>query len=627
MDELEKALMAGVSELELEQALMAGVDEIEVSEDAPRTEPLTEMERFIFQNIFDTQPEKRRQYAREIGLELDPKDDNKFRSFGSNGDFQGEIDPGIDAYFKKGALKEIIQDMGDIGFDTLVSGALATGGAVSGGAAGLGAGVAAAPATAGASAAVLPILGAFLGGTAGNAAAEEMKNGIANLILDKELPMDRRMMLAQSAIVGAVPVVGQGAKNLGRKVLGSYLSSSREAAKEVLKQTGKLGDEAIDKVTQDPKAFTKEAVSQGEKNFSDFYKQFFGLDPEQDIEKAVSRLETPLPDSAFGQKLQPLRQAQQVEIDKISALPQGNFTKQELAAPIESEIIRLKGLGNPIADEKKALKTLSKQAKSLEGMFGDKEQIDFRTAKEFLRGFQDSAFKSTAIGTQSQNPVVSSIAGRVRRNLDEKAKMAGSTLPEINAQMSNALETYKMAAKNLKPKSMVSYFGAGNDRDEVRTILGRVDDTLGSDYSKQFESGALKSQLEKVYKNAPVGSSQTNQIIAGEAAKSAKTGAFAGLTAGGAMGGFQGAGVGGSLGALVGGAKGLQRGRLLANPEKNISEIAGLTKRIEGLDQMTGPTQREQFTRFLAGRGLAESTTPTEPSDDELERRLLEGVE
>jgi hypothetical protein len=83
---------------------------LEGLDDAVETKPITALDRYVLQFIFDTQPERRKQYLKEKGWDVDPKDENRIRPLGTKGEFDTEIDPGgffnVKQYLPKNASKD-----------------------------------------------------------------------------------------------------------------------------------------------------------------------------------------------------------------------------------------------------------------------------------------------------------------------------------------------------------------------------------------------------------------------------------------------------------------------------------------------------------------------------------------
>jgi hypothetical protein len=586
-----------------------------------RTEPVTEMERLIFQNLFDADIPRRKSYAKSIGLELDPKDPNKFRSLGSQDEFTGEIDPGFGTAYKKGGLigaaKELGKDvLSDMASDYAIGGlsALAAGkGAALGSAAGaatgnpIGIGIGA-------------ILGGFGGGTAGALTGEEIKEFAGDFLLDEDIPADQRQQVLFSSLNALGPVVF---KLAGQAVKGStktFLQLRKGAIKEALKQGGQLSDEAIEKAMKQPELFQPEAVKKGTERLDEFYRRFFGVAPDEiDITKAAREMADGTPKGVIGDSLTPIYAQRNKALAELNANRAADFSIGELKMPIEQKLLELKSKPFLSVDEKDAVTILHQQMSEIDkfakkllpkenlsktdvvGLFGEKiskpVQVDvsqirvpFQTGQDFLKSFQSKAFDKVA---KSQNPIVTSSAGRMREEIVQAKGIGVSPeFADAQAKISKAMTVFEESAKTLKPDQLRQSFVLAPTSNRLKTqrALQQIDEITGQDFTKQFEKGSLQAQFEQLYsQSVPKGSSEVNAAIVKGAASGALKGAGAGAAASGITMGTIPLAASLPIGTIGGAIRGASQAATMARPGEALKSLGKLT-------------QREQFIESLAGK-------------------------
>jgi hypothetical protein len=585
-----------------------------------RNTPLTTEERLIAQNLFDTQPERRAAYFKQLGLEINPDNDNEYRPMGSQGGF-AEIDPGVSAYFKKGGLKEVAKDLGDVGFDTAVQGLLAGGGAVAGNA-------------------VVPVIGGILGGFAGNFAAEGYKEAAGDLVLDESIPNDMKLQAMQSLIVGAAPQIMKLGKKLTGEAVSGILAKSKEAIVNAAARSGNgVTPEILEKAAKNPEMFSKEAVNGATKRLEAEYKSLFGVAPDSALTTRSTRQINP--DSAFGRAVKPLNEAATEEINKLAVNPQADWSVGEIVQPMKREIAVLAdkfrtkeedaalGYLRDRMDEvyTKAAQRAGKRVEDyveqvpirelvsapiesdfIPSMYGgvsraastgeqaagdavyrtatrsrirvpdregwDNLKINFKEGRQILKSIQDDAFDREIPGSSYLKQVAGGRPDALRALADQKAAAVGSKLPEINAARSKILGIFETARQNIKPASITSAFVGDNTIQKLQTqeAMAQVDEVLGTQFTKAIQDNSMQRVIENLYRNPKgFGSGPLNAQIASGAAK----GALAGATAGGGAGFLAGnPALGAGLGAGVGAAGGALKAAALSSPEAALNAIA-----------------------------------------------------
>lgn len=547
--------------------------------------PITDQQRLIVQNLFDTQPEKRKAYMKQLGYELDPKDDNKYRPIGTTSGY-AEIDPGIGAYFKPGGLKEVARDMGDIAWDTVISGPLTAMGSAKGASLG-----AKAP---GFAKLILGVTGAVLGGSIGNATSEAFKSAAGEIALDDNIPQDMKLTAIQSLISGGMPQVVKGLAKGGKMAVREILDSRAKAISNAAAASGGgLTPEIIEKAAKNPEQFSKEAVQGATEKLTGIYKEIFGTT----VEKPKSTRQ--ISGGIFKEKANELNKQADAELTRLAANPQADFTIGELSDPIKAQIKKLADKFSLTSEESNALSYLRSKLNELEtkgvaahdAKYGaqsltpmDQKRIDFRQGREFLKSMQDDAFDKEIPGSSIVRQAVGGDKNAIRGIADAKAAQLGSPLPEINAQRSKLLTTYKNAQEALTPANMTSAF-VGDDnvkKQLVQEASKEMDAVLGTQYSTAIEDGQVKRLVENMYNNPKAFGS-------GRVVAEAVSGGAKGMAAGGVTGAGVGAmtGVGAIPGAIVGGiggaVAGAERATAMSTPEKALAAIAKNKSSVESL--------------------------------------------
>jgi len=580
-------------------------------------QPFGARERFVMQNFFDTNDAARRQYAKELGYEMDPLDDNLIRPIGSKNDYV-EIDPGFTDAYKKGGLKavakEVLQDTGDITYDlgdigTKILAGISSGGggAATGAAAGSvvpGAGTAAGAVTGG-------TIAALVGAAAAGAVSNTIKQDIRNMYLDKDIPWD----LKETAVDAALTAAGAGAFKLGAKgikVLKNFnMNRQINGIKNAIKASGGLADpDLIERAAMQPDLFTKEAVDGGAKRLDEAYKGMFGLKPEE-FATQVRDFDSIPTESLFGQQIAPLKKLATEETQSLSLNKAADVKYSDLQSKLADTYNNLERLmlsGNPTSEQKEAYTIVKDQMKNLRKMAAfdagvkdvakvtdsqlENVSLNYGRAREFLKGFQDAAFVQGPYGSKSTNPIVGGIAGEGRKYLDDVAAKAGSKLPNLNQHMSQIFEDFSAAQTKLTPQSILSAYvggttpGARMKQGEIQSFIAGLDEKYGSELAKDFDVTAAQAAFENVYKGAPAkGSSRVNAFMLGEMADQGMRGAMLGSVAGSVLPGV-GTGAGAIAGGIGGVMKGAREAAALANPEQGLSKLSELLQRRSAQDAL-----------------------------------------
>lgn len=584
--------------------------------------PISAEQRLIIQNIFDSQPKRRKAYLEKLGWEMGP-DGNKVRPIGDTTpwkDVQSKVDPEFSDLYKKGAffknfgdnLKKLAteagQDVGDVIAD-FAEGAGSSALALNAGMVGsLGS-----PA--------LGVMAAMGGGALGTASAEAIKQGIAETLLDKDVPVDMGLATVQALTSGVVGSLGdipavrkaiRGGTAGTANFIAERFKTARQNLKEAIKSAGGVHPEVLEKFAENPELFSKEASKGGMERLRATFRQYVGLDPDDFAPTRVP--DRILPDSEFGRALAPLRAAESAELARLKTDPQAAITYGDYLDQFLPKMEELTGRGRLKPKEKQALSVFEEEIREMAkdaGISADKyagtknmgvknlseiidelrsKPMDFEKFTRNLDILQDKAFQADPLtGYASKNGEVAQVAGRLRQLRDtiadqsferrrQMGQPSGEPLSAIKAKQSEILDAYEKVGSGLTPDKVKSAFLGKNSnaQQEVIGTLQGLDGVLGTDFKNQLETGAFQSAVDSLFSPgayAPKGSSRViNAALEGGLDKGLKA-AVAGAGVGGAVGGLSGAAVGATVAGLAAGAKGARDAVRLSTPERALEAI------------------------------------------------------
>lgn len=555
-----------------------------------RTTPLSDTERLVIQNIFDTQPTKRAQYLKELGFQMNPKDENEYKPIGSSDELYDEIDPGFKKAFKKGGLSGLVNEMGldiaDLGFDVGVAGPAAAGGAIAGGAAG----------------SVLPIIGTILGGVGGGAVgnyiAEEAKNAAANVLTDTDIPMDRRLTAVQSLLTGAVPAVMKGGVFATKAAWKKALEVRSGAIKRAIGSG--LTNDMVEVIARDPEKYTVDAVKDANKSLLGTVRNIFGMDNPLKINSPDS-----IPNSGiFRDKINPLNEAANAQIEALSkdrskdmSLAEVNKFMQdmidksmtdpatgnkmsifELPEDSKRAVAYLKDRLKELKDEFKTGSTSKKIIMDGEEIVSDVPGLDpnqvmlpfdkvYNLGKRIQKDAHD--FHESAPGSNILRSFTGGDPQGITKLLDAKAL----DLAKINQQRSKIMDAYNFASDKITLNNIGSFYTGKKSpgKEAVQEGLDAVDKALGTNLAKEVQTGGVQAFVEDTLNRSVNAGSKNMLALKGiEGVKGLAMGAGAGGAAGSLVGA---APAGAVLGGIAGVARGVNQAASFADPEYALKEL------------------------------------------------------
>ncbi len=543
---------------------------------------LSDKQRFVLQNLFDTQLERRRGFLKQLGYEMSD-DGAEIRPLDHKGKFK-PIDPS--PYSTEGAIKgegfgglmsfkELItkgkaeagRDLTDLTMDT-AGGAFVGGAATAGGAVGSAAGLLAGPGAVVASP-LLGLVGATTAGAAANAGVEVLKMALGDLYLDENIPMNLKDLAFQSVVAGGF----SGGGHVMASALQKFRKMGAENLKKALAETfavrsnGKATPELVLDFMTNPERYTPDKVKGATERSVDFVDNIFGTDVDH------PKLGKSLKGGVHGKVMDDLNKRAELALEELSHNPEANFTVEEIIGAVKGEVDDLNRLTYLDEDQEAALGYLNKQLAELKasklipqeggGPSGlldasgkpiparpsgpaEYEELTFDETRQMLGRWQKATFPKGK--EMSENPIVGRAAHELRVKADDKASSVGSNFPAINAKR-NEIFTSKQALLDVAKGNHLynAYIGkVPESKIKVQRALARTDEVLGT----RLQEGAETIQFQKVVEQ--MNESPTTYGSGGELADAMRGGLQAGTTAG-----IQAATVGGNMAQAVGAPRGV----------------------------------------------------------------------
>lgn len=578
---------------------------------------LSDFQRFITKNLFDTQTERRREFLRQNGFEMS-EDGEGYRPLGSKAEFQ-PIDPDnrflgfIPAYnvFTPEGWKEIVKDLGDIAFEMTAETALigagqlagaagigavgATSGAIAGGATGAGIPGAAVGAVLGGGAGA--IAGGGVGAAGGKVASEKLKEALGNLFLDKDIPLDQKELAYQSLTAGLMSQIvklgGPALQKMIKKWRLAKVKDTEAAMKRITvqKSNGKFNNELVDDFARNPDRYTPDNVQGATKRLLEIRDEIFGTSVDQPSTLRQIR------GGVAGKAMSKLNKKADLEIERLSLDPRVNFTVDEIENIIKRRMEPLSKKSFPEPQEVQALKyfqgrlkALRKGAQTEKGAF---RELNFKEGRDFLKQMQNAAFKE---GQVKDNGFVKDAAAGLKQLADAKAGELGSDLPSINASRSEILNFYNAMRRKVTDGTIQNAY-VGNDsvsKQRVIETFQRMDelllphmdeaarDEIGGSFEGLIKSEQFKSAVERLYKEPRAfGSGSVFRDVLREGLREGVKGGFAGGSAGAAIGAPV---TGAKIGFGLGFTQGARRGAALSTPERLPQQFSKIRTRIDDIE-------------------------------------------
>lgn len=516
---------------------------------AIRQEPVSKWERFAFTNFFDTQTKRRDAYAKQIGIELDPKDHNKYRMAGVPKDtpYDQMIDP-----------KDFMdwQDATDV-----------IGDAISG--IGSGLGTAAGAAVGGTLGSTLPGPGTALGGLAGGAmgsaegyqAVEGLKKLAGDWVLKtgKDMPLDQAELFQQKLIAGAIPVAGAVLKQGGIAAVKAWGNLRLNALKNIIREGGEMTKSVFNKLVQKPQLYTEEATQGGGKKLSEEFVKWFGKAPpegatETEIRSFIDEVKRMGPkdfndNTIAGQLLKPAKEEQQALLNALSQNRNADVSGSQLLSNIRGKISELEGargegttaageealnmlrkgreritgllksknpnieyLEKQLADVRAAnphdVTNISKITKQLQSEI-DNTKIDFGQARDQIDLLQGDVYATADRVKTSENGLVKKVIGETKGILDEVSnrpempRINGKSFADVNKDLSRKLSATQDMMTKTTPQKMINVAVKGHQvgAQDATKAIDNFDSAFGTNLKADWDSQALQAHLENIYES------------------------------------------------------------------------------------------------------------------------------
>jgi hypothetical protein len=494
-----------------------------------RTEPLSDSERLILNNVFDTQPAKRQAYLKQLGFQMNPDNDDQYKPIGSDQPW-GKIALGAGDYlkeFQKGGLSAVgSQYVAQHGMNLARDATML---ALSVRGAGMGAAVG------GPAAEITGPMGFFLGGAGGYYGSEELKNAFANHILeDKDIPADHWAMGIHAALASGANTMLAGAAHLVGKGMSSYFDMQANAIKNGLENGATQG--VLKHIADNPQIYQDGGYKNGMSQLTDLNEKIFGTEDPLTI-KRPEDIKTGL----FRDKLSPLNDAANDQISKLGKNPDASFTAADVQNKIQGMIRQISGgkdnfqLQNEAKEAVTYLQNkldefnqgvipkvtqspiLDAQGQPVLPTQADPSEIKvpFNKVYDLAKSIQGDAFDREVPGSNFLKQFTGGDPNGLTAVLDQKAASVGSNLPQINAQRSQIFNAYQAAKQTLTPTNLQNAFLTDEPnsiaKETVQRAVDGVDGVLGTNLKQQIQDGSAKAWIQGKFANAgePPNAAQT----------------------------------------------------------------------------------------------------------------------
>jgi hypothetical protein len=574
-------------------------------------------QRFLVKNLFDTQPEKRRAYLKQLGYEMG-KDGETYRPAGSDAkfiDIEDEMGAPpkdyatpLSVFVDPAAWKDFAKDLGDVAFDTVVEGPLVSAGEILGTQAGAAVGTAATKNPIGAGAGGLA--GSVAGSAAGKALAETIKAGFGKMVLEDNVPQDLQESTYQMLVTGLLGAAGKAGVNGIKSWAKLGAEKTQKMLKEVAvrKSNGTWNMELANDFAQNPEKYTPEAVKGATRKLLEFADNIFGTSAES------PHTTRKLTGGVAREVIDPLNKRADLEIEKLSHMPEANFTVDEIVGALRDRVQNLQGKMWPTQDEEAALKFIGKELEDLKAktlkpslLLGPDGQgvpelagadryreLSFKEGRDFLKRIQNAAFEN---GPVKDNKTMASLSHGLKQLADAKAGAVGSDLPTINLKRSEILQTAQNMKAVIKDGTLQAAY-TGRDsiaKERAQRMFEEADRVLGTNLAEGAKTHQFQAAVERVYESpAAFGSGSVIADGMRMGLKKASTGAFAAGSGASAAVGLMPmdfvtkakivAGAS-AAGGVTGFAKGFKEGASFASPDNLVKNFSKVKARIDVLSR------------------------------------------
>lgn len=642
---------------------------------------LSTQQRWVVQNIFDTQKERRRGYMKQLGYELS-KDGEQYRPADSNTNFvpidppffssekaiqgSGSGFPSFKELFSAKGATEALQDLGDVSVDIGqggIVGAAATAAGTVGGAAGsllgpitgVGAGLAS----------------AAVGGAAANAGMEAFKGAVGDLYLDKDIPMDWKDTAAQSLFAGLFSLGGEATG----MALQKFRKMGAEGLKTALAQTlssrgnGKLPPELVVDFMTNPEKYSPKNVKDATEKVVNFADYVFGTSVDhpklgQSLEggihaqvmkdlntRAESALTNLTANRAANSTIDDVIGVAKEDLQDLHRKTFLNDTEKDALDYINSQLAEVRAKKKlPSAEPSNIIDPSTGKPFETPASADEFHELNFGELRELLGRWQKHVYANQK-GDSVENPIVAFVTGKLRRLADEKAKSVGSDFPEINAKRSEIFTARQGLLDVAKGQAFNdAYLGKGNPETKfkIQRALAETDRVLDTNLQGAAQTVQFQKAMNELYKNP------SSFGTGSEIGDAARAGLREGTTAQ-----IQSATAGGGAAELLGlprkvGAKAVsaivsplrtrraaQVGGAFASPDILVNRVSKINSSLQDLNRATSsmgqvrPAINIEQAINPIGRGLegpapepaaAAQAPSTRPSDEDIQK-ALEGID
>jgi hypothetical protein len=399
-----------------------------------------------------------------------------------------------------------------------------------------------------------------------------------------------------------------------------------------LRSNGTLNQNVMNDLAAHPERYTPEAVKGSQEKLVDFVDSIYGTNTQNPFSTRQ------LKGGVAKEAIEPLNIQADLEIERLSHVPEANFTVDELIGAVKKRTESLAKKKHKTLAEEKAVSFLRSEVDQLKAAhrvpkpqsspildpstgrpFGESmsfadeyTELKFREGRDWLKRLQNAAYDE---GPVKDNAIVKGIAHDMKLLADKKAydlaEATGgevtSSLPQINNKRSAIMSDYANLQKMAKDGTIrAAYVGKDSGaKVRLRRQLETTDKLLGTNLAEGAETLGFQTAVESLYQSpSAFGSGHVLKDIMSEgltqAKKSAAKGFGLGAAAGAVIPGVGSISLGSTVAAgagAVGLAKGMKRGAQFSSPDSLVKNFSKIKTRID--DIAADPTALQKFRQTM----------------------------
>lgn len=473
-----------------------------------KARPISVLDRYLLQFVFDTQPAKKKEYLKQLGYAVDPEDDNRIRPLGDDGDYM-QIDPGgffdVKQYVPENATTEdYMKAAGEVFADVnegvldLIQGALIE-------AVGTGAAAATVLGSGGTATAAAPSARSAGRSLAFNT-LEAGKDVIADILLDKDIPTDYKLRAIQTGVQAIAPEAVSEAMRVGGGIVKKAVTGSMNAVKSGVKTAltwgkGNIDDFTFEQIAKNPKNFSPEKLQRADQNIDEFLTKIYGSAKDR---KNIA------PDSIFQQKLTALEGERAIASKALANSRKADMSLEEVLTPFQSKYDELLATPGKNNQDKQALSWLKEKIGQLKADFNPDNKpmrsvkLPFDQVDDLVKRTQKDVWSKDTGAMPIVRQVIdgSNDSPGLNNVLKQKADAAMKDMPDVStlysqikAQEKQVFDTFERVAPRLNESTARQYI-VGGDAAETAAEMGIFN--KGGASARQMNMSSAMQDLDQM---------------------------------------------------------------------------------------------------------------------------------